>query len=519
MRYDEEIQKTLEIIEQKLDTPLTTSMLAGSAFLSRHYFQRLFRSVVGVPVMEYVKKRRLELAAKELARGQSSVLEVALICGYSSHEGFSRAFKREYGVSPSKYQAINKKENADMAKQANIALEAFDSDYFESINKTAALLQAAYKESGLGYLAVLAEELQWLYKETLSANSVFAKMENSGIEGISRHLETVKLLEEAGFRLNTIAFAENIYFARTAPQQNTKAEKAHKAVQELASSAAVSSGQIIESLNEVCRKVYSEIKSEAAALCGECLRSLQKAAKELNGLIAELSVAMDKAAENRRYFYNLLGELENIATELDCSLPAFETADEAVLYAENAANILAGLGLRMNILAFDAKLAAKQAAEAPFAAFGEKAVHTAGVLHSMAEQCEEKAEQAAALLKAIPAEDTSPVLPLPAPQLPNTAFRLNLLLYYLRAEHLGTEHSTPDNVHTLMAEAEDETQAVIGSIYSSRQASPEETAAQLCGIAEKLEKAAGLLEENAADTRVLLVLANELAALAVAVRH
>lgn len=64
-------------------------------------FQRIFSFVVGVGISEYVRKRRLTLAAQELHNSDISVLEVAVKYGFQSHASFSRAFREHHNITPS----------------------------------------------------------------------------------------------------------------------------------------------------------------------------------------------------------------------------------------------------------------------------------------------------------------------------------------------------------------------------------------------------------------------------------
>jgi AraC family transcriptional regulator len=103
----DKIQQSIHFIEERLTEPLTVDGLAGQLFFSKTHFQRLFHQIVGEPVMEYVKKRRLQQACAALCETNATVLDIALRFGYSSHEGFTRAFKGCYGISPSRYRRKN----------------------------------------------------------------------------------------------------------------------------------------------------------------------------------------------------------------------------------------------------------------------------------------------------------------------------------------------------------------------------------------------------------------------------
>ena len=83
----------LDLIEEHLQEDISTEALAQSAGLSPFYFQRLFKRLTGRPVLEYVKMRRLAMAASALADREKRILDVAVEYGFSSHAAFTRAFK------------------------------------------------------------------------------------------------------------------------------------------------------------------------------------------------------------------------------------------------------------------------------------------------------------------------------------------------------------------------------------------------------------------------------------------
>jgi len=93
--------ESLEWIERRLEESFAIEDVARAAFTSPFHYQRMFFMVTGMTVAEYVRKRRLTLAAQELAMSPVKVVDVALKYGYDSPESFAKAFRKIHGISPS----------------------------------------------------------------------------------------------------------------------------------------------------------------------------------------------------------------------------------------------------------------------------------------------------------------------------------------------------------------------------------------------------------------------------------
>ena len=102
MNYYERIQNSLIFIEANLDNDLTIEACAHEAFMSVSNYYRMFLSVVGYNVKEYIRRRRLALAYEDIQSSKGiTVTDVAFRYMYNSTDSFSRAFKKEFGVLPS----------------------------------------------------------------------------------------------------------------------------------------------------------------------------------------------------------------------------------------------------------------------------------------------------------------------------------------------------------------------------------------------------------------------------------
>jgi AraC family transcriptional regulator len=102
LNYRHDIEKSIQYIEHNLLDPLTPECIAAEAGYSLFHFCRVFQIVTDFTVMEYVRKRRLSLAAFRISQG-SKIIDVAMDFGYETASGFSKAFRKEFSLNPSQY--------------------------------------------------------------------------------------------------------------------------------------------------------------------------------------------------------------------------------------------------------------------------------------------------------------------------------------------------------------------------------------------------------------------------------
>lgn len=93
-------QRALWVIERHLHGDLSLPAIAQACGVSTFHLSRAFSEHCGRSLTDYVRGRRLSLAAESLASGARDILDVALDSGYGSHEAFSRAFKTSLGITP-----------------------------------------------------------------------------------------------------------------------------------------------------------------------------------------------------------------------------------------------------------------------------------------------------------------------------------------------------------------------------------------------------------------------------------
>ncbi len=114
--------EALDYLEENLDKEISLEELGRLAGCSTYHFQRMFSYLAGVPLKEYIRRRRMTRAAADLRTGEK-VLHVALRYGYDSPTAFNRAFQAVHGVAPS------------LSKQDGVKLKAFPRIRFKFVLK------------------------------------------------------------------------------------------------------------------------------------------------------------------------------------------------------------------------------------------------------------------------------------------------------------------------------------------------------------------------------------------------
>lgn len=107
MGWLESLQKTIDYMEENLLEPIRIEEIAKQANTSVSHFQRLFNVLTDCSVGEYIRRRRLTLAAHELSKCDHKVIDLAYKYGYETPEAFAKAFRRQHGITPSEARGFN----------------------------------------------------------------------------------------------------------------------------------------------------------------------------------------------------------------------------------------------------------------------------------------------------------------------------------------------------------------------------------------------------------------------------
>lgn len=107
----------LDYIETNLENEIDYSKIAQAACCSEYHFSRMFSSMAGISLSEYIRRRRLTLAAFEIQKSNIRIINVAIKYGYESADSFSRVFQKIHGIKPSD------------ARKRGVQLKAFPSNF------------------------------------------------------------------------------------------------------------------------------------------------------------------------------------------------------------------------------------------------------------------------------------------------------------------------------------------------------------------------------------------------------
>ncbi len=101
MDWIERLNEAIRYIEENLTGEIEYEKLGQIACCSAYHFQRIFAYIAGMPLSEYIRKRKMSLAAVDLQGSDAKIIDVAAKYGYTSPTAFNRAFQSVHGVNPS----------------------------------------------------------------------------------------------------------------------------------------------------------------------------------------------------------------------------------------------------------------------------------------------------------------------------------------------------------------------------------------------------------------------------------
>jgi AraC family transcriptional regulator len=101
MEWVDRLNNAINYIEEHITEDISYEQLAQIACCSSYHFQRMFAYMANIPLSEYIRRRRMSLAAADLQNKEENIIDVALKYGYTSPTAFNRAFQSVHSVAPS----------------------------------------------------------------------------------------------------------------------------------------------------------------------------------------------------------------------------------------------------------------------------------------------------------------------------------------------------------------------------------------------------------------------------------
>lgn len=103
-KYIESLNRAIQFVENNLDKKILLKEIANEAFLSEYHFHRIFKSLTGETVKEFLLRLKIERAAIKLKHSKDDIRQIAFDSGYENHETFTRAFKKYFLLTPQEYR-------------------------------------------------------------------------------------------------------------------------------------------------------------------------------------------------------------------------------------------------------------------------------------------------------------------------------------------------------------------------------------------------------------------------------
>jgi AraC family transcriptional regulator len=188
----ERLNQAMEHIERHLDQPIEVADLARIAVTSEYHLRRLFSALAGMPLSEYIRRRRLTVAGAEVLADERTLLEIAVRYGYGSGEAFARAFRALHGVGPGEARRTGSSLRSQPRMSFRLVVEGSSSMRYRVMEKEEFRVVGRKARVPLvheGMNPAIADFIRGLGKETLDRIESLSDQEPRGIVAISDNVD------------------------------------------------------------------------------------------------------------------------------------------------------------------------------------------------------------------------------------------------------------------------------------------------------------------------------------------
>ncbi|MEU9914953.1 AraC family transcriptional regulator [Streptomyces sp. NPDC051001] len=186
------LNQAMEYIEDRLDQRIEAADVARTALTSEYHLRRLFSALAGMPLSEYIRRRRLTIAGAEVLAGDRTLLEIAVRYGYTSGEAFARAFRAMHGVGPGEARRTGAALESQPRLSFRLTVEGSSSMRYRIVEKDEFRVVGRKVRVPLvheGMNPAIADFIRGLGQETLGRIEELSDQEPQGILGVSDNLD------------------------------------------------------------------------------------------------------------------------------------------------------------------------------------------------------------------------------------------------------------------------------------------------------------------------------------------
>ncbi|MEK4880230.1 MULTISPECIES: AraC family transcriptional regulator [Paenibacillus] len=197
-----QLNKAISYIEENLTNPIDYQEVVKIACCSEYHFTRMFSFLAGISLSEYIRRRRLTLAALELSQSNIKIIDAALKYGYNSPDSFSRAFHSMHGVSPSEARVHGHSLKAFPRMSFQLTIKGGNEMNYRIENKESFRIVGIKKRVPIIFQGVnpeIASMYEGLTPEMIDEMKRFSDVEPSGFISASTNFSEGRMEEKGEF--------------------------------------------------------------------------------------------------------------------------------------------------------------------------------------------------------------------------------------------------------------------------------------------------------------------------------